>query len=70
MYCTFFISCLIVSRRTLTASITSIISKLYQQTEKKEQLKVVPKLTASHVDPGKLEKMNVRLATQVCCFCL
>lgn len=26
---------------------------------------MVPKLTASHVSPGKLEKMNVRLATQL-----
>lgn len=36
-------------------------------TEKPMQLKTVPKLTASHVNPGKLEKMNVRLATQVSC---
>ncbi|KAH9364935.1 hypothetical protein HPB48_017970 [Haemaphysalis longicornis] len=35
------------------------------KTEEKAQLKVVPKLTASHVSPGKLEKMNVRLATQL-----
>ncbi|KAK8761303.1 hypothetical protein V5799_027430 [Amblyomma americanum] len=33
--------------------------------EEKEQLKVVPRLTASHVNPKKLEKMNVRLATQL-----
>ncbi|KAL1482039.1 hypothetical protein MTO96_015125 [Rhipicephalus appendiculatus] len=42
--------------------------KHYQQlyeTEKKAQLKVVPKLTHSHVNPGKLEKMNVRLAAQL-----
>ncbi|KAL3218141.1 hypothetical protein MRX96_050844 [Rhipicephalus microplus] len=37
------------------------------ETEEKAQLKVVPKLTASHVSPGKLEKMNVRLATQGNC---
>ncbi|KAK8771340.1 hypothetical protein V5799_025417 [Amblyomma americanum] len=33
--------------------------------EEKEQLKVVPRLTASHVNPKKLEKMNVRLSTQL-----
>ncbi|KAL3193432.1 hypothetical protein MRX96_016795 [Rhipicephalus microplus] len=35
------------------------------KTGEKAQLKVVPKLTASHVSPGKLEKMNVGLATQL-----
>ncbi|KAH7932730.1 hypothetical protein HPB49_001788 [Dermacentor silvarum] len=39
--------------------------RLLQRTEKEFQLKVVPKLTSSHVNPGKLEKMSVRLATQL-----
>ncbi|KAH6919924.1 hypothetical protein HPB50_029086 [Hyalomma asiaticum] len=39
--------------------------RLLQSTEKEFQLKVVPKLTSSHVNPGKLEKMSVRLATQL-----
>ncbi|KAH6943022.1 hypothetical protein HPB50_014029 [Hyalomma asiaticum] len=33
--------------------------------EKGSHLKIVPKLTSSHVKPSKLEKMNVRLATQL-----
>ncbi|KAH7973296.1 hypothetical protein HPB52_023361 [Rhipicephalus sanguineus] len=39
--------------------------RLLHNTEKAMQLKVVPKLTSSHVNPGKLEKMCVRLATQL-----
>lgn len=33
--------------------------------EENNQLKVVPKLTASHINPSNLQKMSVRLATQV-----
>ncbi|KAH6935093.1 hypothetical protein HPB50_003409 [Hyalomma asiaticum] len=33
--------------------------------DKESHFKIVPKLTSSHVKPSKLEKMNVRLATQV-----
>lgn len=33
--------------------------------EKDSHLKIVPKLTSSHIKPSKLEKMNVRLATQL-----
>lgn len=41
----------------------------YKQLYKAEenQLKVVPKLT-SNVNPSNLQKMNVRLATQVCSY--
>lgn len=35
------------------------------EAEKDSHLKIVPKFTSSHVKPSKLEKMNVRLATQV-----
>lgn len=38
--------------------------RLYEA-EKDSHLKIVPKFTSSHVKPSKLEKMNVRLATQV-----
>ncbi|KAH8020985.1 hypothetical protein HPB51_011352 [Rhipicephalus microplus] len=39
--------------------------KQLYKTEEENQLKVVPKLTTSHVNPSKLQKMNVRLATQL-----
>ncbi|KAH8031901.1 hypothetical protein HPB51_021543 [Rhipicephalus microplus] len=35
------------------------------EAEKDSHLKIVPKFTSSHVKPSKLEKMNVRLATQL-----
>ncbi|KAH7954895.1 hypothetical protein HPB49_022591 [Dermacentor silvarum] len=39
--------------------------KVLFETEKTKHLKVVPKLTEAHVQPSNLQKMNVRLATQV-----
>ncbi|KAH7977999.1 hypothetical protein HPB49_004133 [Dermacentor silvarum] len=39
--------------------------KVLFETEKTTHLKIVPKLTAAHVQPSYLQKMNVRLATQL-----
>lgn len=42
--------------------------KVLFETEKAQHLKVVPKLTEARVQPSNLQKMNVRLATQVCSY--
>ncbi|KAL1468080.1 hypothetical protein MTO96_041712, partial [Rhipicephalus appendiculatus] len=39
--------------------------QILYETEKKNHLKVVPKLTAAHVEPSNLLKMSVRLAAQL-----
>ncbi|KAH6935928.1 hypothetical protein HPB50_011478 [Hyalomma asiaticum] len=39
--------------------------RLLYKMEENNQLKVVPKLTASHINPSNLQKMSVQLATQL-----
>ncbi|KAG0416296.1 hypothetical protein HPB47_006512 [Ixodes persulcatus] len=53
---------------SVVAVVSDVCFDHYKQlykTEENNQLKVVQKLTASHINPSNLQKMNVRLATQL-----